>query len=1260
MLIYGTAKSAKTAMLAEKYAELINSGVPAEEILVLVQNSYKKSAFLDAVLSFKDILFLDSPKIYTFFGLAYAAVADNWALLEENIKIGAPVITPNQCGLEVSELFMKSAVRETGFADYNSKINLLHQLFRRNSLIVQNALTPAEVKSRSEVLGESFGDDAAEALELFKKKTTQYRAFDYLRQLNIFDFIYKNTDYFNKIKYIFLDDGDEISNAEFEFLEFMRPQISEFFIALDPDGVSRAGFLCGDFLMPEKLAKLEGSAPKILDNAGFDTIEAAVDSSVMRIEMINSAVERALNLIKSGVSPSEIVFVTPIIDISLKSLLKDAFGENSLQFISGSEKLVDNPYISAVITLLKTFCCGYRPEARELTALIHTLLQIPVKYCLPVVENYKNTGEISFSDLKKFDSAAFYSDRIELFENLAKKLQSQDISLHEGAVLVFRTLFDARFVPSLEKINFFIKQLADFEAVFGVLDLKMKKIVLEQLENSIISENPPNSLEVEDKKIIISTAHKIIDLGIRRKYAFWLDVTSGEWIRDDSGTIYNAWVFQKSREVKPFTYEEAMELSKEKTKRRIRKLRLLFENIFPYSSLFDRDSVENSGGIENYFITGKNSGKIEFNFTPRADQKPVLAYKGGKMAISAVPGAGKTTVLLALVIKLLQNGVNPDKIFVLTYMDSAAKNFKERIKKICPNLNSLPNISTIHGLALRILKENNNFLKVGLENDFEVCDDEKRSQIIRFLFAKYNIDNENYDKYEKALSSLKLSCAKKLNKPKTREASDFLRFYNLYNRALRAKNLIDYDDMLVYSVDVLSKNPDAAEYYADFCEYIIEDEAQDSSLIQQKLINLLAKKHQNIIRCGDLNQSITSTFTNADRDGFKKFISEAENVAMSSSQRCHKAIFSLANDLIDYAKDMAGLENAFFDIKMQEVKGCNPVGENPLNIKIFEDYKAEKEAIGASLRRIFAKNKDASAAILVRNNFQIAEYEDFLSGCGFTVITRSDSLGRQPVFNLLASLFGFCEHPWQNDLVCEVMKNFSAQKIINFSQDDFEYVQNLKKPFILVLSDELPSKSLTQLMWDLNYWLENSFLSVEDFAIKAGTYYFSTNIDISNLHIIAAYFKRLSSGYKASFYEKLMEIAQKPSACRLFAPESDENHASQVNIMTYHKSKGDEFDYVFVPELCEENLPLLPENYKIRGDLRFIEHIKALNPDYSPKDEAALRSEQIEENFRLLYVAITRAKRGLFISCAKKYKKYSRLKDVSPSILFNGFFGGEK
>lgn len=139
----------------------------------------------------------------------------------------------------------------------------------------------------------------------------------------------------------------------------------------------------------------------------------------------------------------------------------------------------------------------------------------------------------------------------------------------------------------------------------------------------------------------------------------------------------------------------------------------------------------------------------------------------------------------------------------------------------------------------------------------------------------------------------------------------FEMFFNEYQRILKEGNLIDYDDMLTSSVKLLEENADIRAYYQDICQYIIEDEAQDSSSIQQKLINLLSAKYKNLIRCGDINQAITTTFSNADVEGFRKFISESNNVSMNCSQRCTKDVWTLANNLVKWADTQQETKNAF-------------------------------------------------------------------------------------------------------------------------------------------------------------------------------------------------------------------------------------------------------------------------------------------------------------------------------------------------------------
>ena len=125
------------------------------------------------------------------------------------------------------------------------------------------------------------------------------------------------------------------------------------------------------------------------------------------------------------------------------------------------------------------------------------------------------------------------------------------------------------------------------------------------------------------------------------------------------------------------------------------------------------------------------------------------------------------------------------------------------------------------------------------------------------------------DEFDRAISVLKLQEGD-IDRPSgDKKIEKFKTFFKEYQAKLREANLIDYDDILIMSVKLLENNPDILEYYQNICEYIIEDEAQDSSGVQQRLIGLLSGKHKNLIRCGDINQAITTTFSNADVEGFR-------------------------------------------------------------------------------------------------------------------------------------------------------------------------------------------------------------------------------------------------------------------------------------------------------------------------------------------------------------------------------------------------------
>ena len=680
------------------------------------------------------------------------------------------------------------------------------------------------------------------------------------------------------------------------------------------------------------------------------------------------------------------------------------------------------------------------------------------------------------------------------------------------------------------------------------------------------------------------------------------------------------------------------------------------EHVWACSSLFDPSGVENLGGIEDY-LAGEaneddNNAKPVFKITPRDDQKPVLDYKKGSMAISAVPGAGKTTILLALIIKLIERGVIPTNIFVLTYMDSAARNFRERIKNMCPNTTLLPNISTIHGLALKIIKENSNFERLNLSADFDICDDTQRMRIIKGITGKFT--KTEADEFDRAISVLKLQEGD-ISKPSSdKKIEKFKTFFKEYQAQLREANLIDYDDILIMSVKLLENNPDILEYYQNICEYIIEDEAQDSSGVQQRLIGLLSGKHKNLIRCGDINQAITTTFSNADVEGFRRFIAEADTtVEMNHSQRCTQDVMTLANNLVNFGNEI--LPKAFFTSYMQGVTGKNPVSENAIFSRVFENAFAERNFVLKEIKNILTRNKNATIGILLRNNYQVASWAGFINDAGLKSITRSESLGQKGVFNTIFSILKFIQNPFDNEVLVSTYETLAD---LGFYKQRLQLeIRASEKPFIEKDGDDIESAALAQFLWDMQYWLNSSTLPLEELVIRIGLFYYTSDIEKSNVYLIAILVKRLNASGKFDLtLQRLEELAKKPtlSGFKFFSEEEDKDAMrGKVQIMTLHKSKGDEFEYVFLPEMAEKNLSIDVSKAKTKASTIFMEEVRAFNPSYKSKSELELREFNSEESLRLLYVAITRAQLKLYITTSAKAKGWGNKEtEQEPSVIF--------
>ncbi len=1252
-------------IITEQYLKYLEAGAVPSEILVICSN--KKNVEKSILKSVKTKL-LSEFKIYSFNGLIYNTILNNWCELEDLLDKENCIISPNLVGLEVSQLLLKQIIKEQVVKGYNSKKSLLHQMFRRYSLIVNNNLSATEIKHKSEILKEAFGEDANNIINLFKSKTIDLRSFDYIRQAQIFGYIYKNTSYFENIKYLILEDGDEATPLLINFIQTISTQLEDKLILLDKEGCSRCGYLCADLEAPQKFEEIFNE--KIQDYEGVKEVEfkdITSFSASKRLDMIDEVVQQVIKLINNNVKPSDISIISPVQDSMLKCLLKEGLNGYNLKFLSGNEKLVDNPLVKSVLIILKLV--QQKPvDEYELRLVLSNCLGIPVKNCREILETFTKTGMLTECE------AGTFTEKYERLLNAVKFLGESDYKLSKKALYIYEKLVETTNKLNMSKFTFFLKELQDFEKTFKAsYDSQIEEEVIVQLENTIIAENPYSVLEIQDDEIVVSTPQKIIDNKISTKYQFWLDISSSEWQRTDSGPLYNAWVFQKNWRKDEYTVEDNIEFTTQKTRRFLRKLYLNGERVFAYSSLFDTQGVENLGGIEEYITTEETVAETQpqqFKIIPRDDQKPVLEYQSGRMAISAVPGAGKTTILLALIVKLLERGIKPENIYVMTYMESAARNFKERIKMLYPSSSKLPNISTIHGLALRIIKENSNYERIGLNPDFEICDDIQRGRIIRYL-AK-SVKEDDVEDFDRAISVLKL-CGADLNYKKNPEMrrlmglkrgtveeakmARFLNFFYSYQRTLMSQGLIDYDDILISAVRLLEQNPDVLDYYQGICEYMIEDEAQDSSFIQQKLINMLCAKHNNLIRCGDINQAITTTFTNADIAGFKRFIDEAQQVNMNRSQRCSEGVWKLANELVDLGEKI--LPNAFYKIYMNPVEGRNPVENEPVFSNFYKNETEEKIKVVNTIKNLLRQNPKSTIGILLRNNYQVNAWAQYINDSGLSTITRNECLAQKNIFKVIFSILKLVESPFDNVVAAQTYKTMAECGIFKTGAD--EVIKSFAGCFLAQENDDIEEKELSKFHWDMNYWLSFSDLTIDELALKVGLNYFAGSIEKSNIFLISTLIAKIGNGNFKQTLQRLEDLSGKPSLSgfKFFAPENeDEESYGKIQIMTLHKSKGDEFDYVFLPEMSEKNLTLDIGELRLKKSSGFMEDVRVLKRGYKKKNEYEQKQDIIAEDFRLLYVAITRAKRRLYISVAEKEKYFGRMKEVVPGIIFERLLSG--
>lgn len=573
-------------------------------------------------------------------------------------------------------------------------------------------------------------------------------------------------------------------------------------------------------------------------------------------------------------------------------------------------------------------------------------------------------------------------------------------------------------------------------------------------------------------------------------------------------------------------------------------------------------------------------------------QLEAIEHKNGPLLIVAGAGSGKTKTLTGRLVKFLENGINPENIIAITFTNKAANEMKARTTSQMSGLKyqspEEPFVGTFHSLGARILK--NEAKSVKRTATFTIFDSEDSLSLVKKIMKSLDISAEQYN--PKVLQG-KISSVKS----ELIDANEYLNqkesaIFKKYEEALIQNNGFDFDDLIEKVVWLFKNEPEILQKYQKRFQYILVDEYQDVNTAQYQFVKLLAQKHKNLSVVGDDAQSIYA-FRGSDFRNFLNFESdwpEAKVVKLEQNYRSTANIITAASEVIKNNKSQ----------KLKTLWTENEAG-NLIKLVTTTDAEQEAEWVAESINRL--NNKQQTTAILYRTNAQSRAIEQEL-------------IVRQIPYKIFGGL-KFYERKEIKDIIAALRLAFNPKDGISADR----LAKTLKKDAVNYLCQELPrlGKELSILQL-INFFLENG--NYFEFLEKKFKNARERIENINELIVFASEFKDLSE-----FLERvsLLQSADSPKSIHQLADKSQVSNVrgrmSDVNLMTIHIAKGLEFDNVFTIG-CNEGL--LPHQMS-----------------YGSLDE-------LEEERRLIYVAMTRAKKEL---CLSFYNLPSRfLYEIPPEL----------
>ncbi len=618
------------------------------------------------------------------------------------------------------------------------------------------------------------------------------------------------------------------------------------------------------------------------------------------------------------------------------------------------------------------------------------------------------------------------------------------------------------------------------------------------------------------------------------------------------------------------------------------------------------------------------------------EQSEAVRTTEGPLLIMAGAGSGKTRVLTHRIAYLLdEKDVSPYNILAITFTNKAAKEMKARVEQLVGEEAQVIWMSTFHSMCVRILRRDAD--RIGIERNFTIIDPTDQKSVIKDVLKNENIDSKRFEPrmFIGAISNLKNEL--KTPEDAQNEANDYhsqmvATVYKGYQRQLSRNEALDFDDLIMTTINLFERVPEALEYYQNKFQYIHVDEYQDTNKAQYTLIKLLANKFKNLCVVGDSDQSIYG-WRGADIQNILSFEEDypnAKTIFLEQNYRSTKTILNAANEVIKNNTE-------------RKPKGLWTANTGGDKINYYEATTERDEAeyvVKEIMKHQRNGKKYSDMAILYRTNAQSRVLEETFmkSNIPYTMVGGQKFYDRKEIKDLLSYLRVIANS--NDDISLQRIINVpkrgvgpsSVEKIQTYAvQNNISMFDALGEVDFIGLSKKVTQECISFYEMIQNLIKEQEFLEiseiVEEVLVKSGyrdmldrEQTLESRSRLENLDE----FMSVPKDYEENTPLEEQSLINFLTDLSLVADIDEADTESRVTLMTMHSAKGLEFPIVFIMGMEESLFP----------------HIRAIKSD---------DDHEMEEERRICYVAITRAEETLYITNATTRMLFGRSQSNMPS-----------